>query len=337
MKSDSGDLLQKNTPLLCVDEPEAVPWLRPITHVYTDLDGTLLAPSGRLLTAHDGTPSTAVTEALVALKRAGIEVIIVTGRSTQQGSEFLRLLNLQTFIGDFGCMALEGVGMKQKVFFELGDWANTVLVDGLAPGELPDGITPYQLILRSGVIERLTAAFPGKLELHTPFPDVRIVTHAFRGLVDNDKVARILAAEALPLELADNGEIHPQVHTLVDCPEIHIYHLVPRGSSKALAVKADMERRGVSPEQALAIGDAVSDIEMGDYVGTLVVMGNALHSETVQKALKARAARFEAGMWDGDEGDGAGPPRQNEAVTLYTQGFTADGWVEFAQALLAAQ
>ncbi|MCL1846408.1 MAG: Cof-type HAD-IIB family hydrolase [Coriobacteriia bacterium] len=365
MKSDSGDLPQKNTPLpgvsdpalpyvgepglpcvsdpalLCVGSPEAALRLKGITHVYTDLDGTLFAPAGKLLTAHDGTPSTAVAEALVSLKRAGIEVIIVTGRHASQGYEFLRLFNLQTFIGEHGCVVLEGGGFGQRVHYELGDWAHTVLADGLAPGELPDGVTPYELIEQSGVVARLNAAFPGKLEPAIYLPDTRQVTHAFRGFVDDDEVGRILAAETLPLELCDNGVIHPSRHTLIDCPEIHIYHLTPRGSSKALAVKMDLERRGVVRERAVAIGDSKSDVEMGDYTGALVVMGNALHSKTVLKALAARAARaarLEAGMRDRSEGEEAGPSRyERDATALYTQGFTADGWVEFAQALLAAR
>ena len=276
-----------------------------------------------MLTAHDGSPSYVLAEALVALKRAGIEVIIVTGRNGSQGSEFLRLFNLQTYIAEVGCLVVEGSGLQGKPLFELGEWANAVLADGLGPGELPDGVTPYQLIRSSGVIERLIAAFPGKLELHVPYPDERKVTYALRGLVDGDKVEQLLADEKLPLELMDNGEIHPKAHTLVDCPEIHIYHLIPRGTSKAKAVQTDILRRGLSRAQTLAIGDAVGDVEMGDYTGSLIVMGNALHSKVIQEALERRV-RFarEQGL---------------DETTLFTEGYTADGWVEFARALLAAR
>ena len=323
MKSNANNLLSTDSHLLCVTQPEALPYLRQITHVYTDLDSTMLAPGGKLLTRHDGTPSYALAEALIELKNAGIEIIIVTGRNGAQGDEFLRLLDLGTFIGEVGCMVQEGFGVDKKLLYELGDWTDTILVDGLGPGELPDGITPYQLMQNSGVIDRLTDAFFGKLELHTPYPTERTVTYALRGLVDADKVESFLDKEALPLELADNGEIHPQKHTLIDCPEIHIYHLVPRGTSKALAVKADIKRRGLTCGQTLAIGDAKGDVEMGDHAGALVVMGNALHSKTVQEALENRIERAHNEGWD--------------ATTLFTSGFTSDGWVEFAHALLLAQ
>jgi hydroxymethylpyrimidine pyrophosphatase-like HAD family hydrolase len=302
---------------LSVCEPDARAHLASITHIYTDLDGTLFAPGGRLLANHAGEPSTATAEALVALKRAGIEVIIVTGRNGAQGHELLRILNLQTFIGELGCLVMEGFGANARTTYELGDWAQTVLVDGLAPGELPAQTTPYQLIEASGVISRLQAAFPGKLENHAPYPNERMVTHALRGYVDAKKAEQLLARERLPLRLIDNGEIHPQIHNLLDCPEIHIYHLMPRNASKAVAVAADITRRGLCPQQTLAIGDARADMEMGEHTGSLVVMANALHSDAIRPVLGRRAAKGR--------------------VTLRTEGSTADGWIEFATALLSAQ
>ncbi|MDR0350817.1 MAG: Cof-type HAD-IIB family hydrolase [Coriobacteriales bacterium] len=309
--------------LIPVTSPEAKPHLRAITHLYTDLDGTLLAPGGKLLANHAGEPSTATAEAVVALKRAGLDVIIVTGRNGLQGYEFLRIFDLQTFIGEVGCLAIEGLGIPSRVTYELGDWEHTVLAPGLAPGELPAQTTPYRLISESGVTSRLLATFPGKLESPSYTANERQVTHVFRGFIDAEKAARLLATEHLPLELVDNGEIHPQEHTLIDCPEIHIYHLIPRGTSKAVAVARDLARRKLDAAQALAIGDSLSDVEMGEHTGTLVVMGNALRSETVQRGLAERVERAER--------------TGRSIVTLYTEAHTADGWAEFAWALLAAQ
>jgi hydroxymethylpyrimidine pyrophosphatase-like HAD family hydrolase len=314
------------TTLIPVTAAVAQSHLADVTHVYTDLDGTLFAPGGKLLTNHAHEPSTATAEALIALKRAGIEVIIVTGRNGTQGNELLRILDLETFIGELGCLVMEGFGAHSRVSYELGDWAHTVLADGLAPGELPtelthgelsSELTPFRLIKKSGVIDRLLAAFPGRFEAHFPYPNERMVTHAFRGFVDRKRVTELLAREHLPLQLVDNGIIHPQVHTLINCPEIHIYHLMPQGVSKASAVANDMARRGLCSAQTLAIGDARADVEMGDHTGSLVVMGNALQSNAVQDALAARAAHGK--------------------ISLYTEGLTADGWVEFAHALLVAR
>jgi phosphoglycolate phosphatase-like HAD superfamily hydrolase len=58
--------------------------LAEVSVLYTDLDGSLLAPGGTVMTSHDGTPSTEALECLMALREAGVEVVIVTGRNRSQ-------------------------------------------------------------------------------------------------------------------------------------------------------------------------------------------------------------------------------------------------------------
>ena len=366
--------------------------LKGVTHVYTDLDGTLFAPGGRLLAAHDGSPSIATAQALVALKEAGIEVIVVTGRNRAQGNEIMRLLNLQTFIGEFGCVVQEGFGARAQTIYALGDWercglANGLasglasgLVDPLAPDELPLNTTPAELIIGSGVIERLIAAAPGKLEPHNPYEVTREVTLMLRGYIDAELAGRVLNECPLPLQLLDNGIIYPLTHTLVDCPEIHIYHILPRGAGKGATVAADMARRGLTRAQTVSIGDAVGDMEMGEHTGSFVLVnGGAVekvvdgyphyHIGDLATALSSipasHAASTTPGSGFGESGSGFGEPgsgfddsgsgfglpdsdfskpdsslvvpNANFGALFITQGKTADGWAEFAHALLAAQ
>jgi phosphoglycolate phosphatase-like HAD superfamily hydrolase len=297
-----------------ITSPEAARLLAQVTHVYTDLDGTMLAPGGRLLTNHAGEPSTALAEALIAMKRVGVETIIVTGRDAEQGNELLRILNLDTFIGEIGTFRLDGFGALGRTRYLLGEWENVELAPGLALGQLPANVTPYELVEQSGVMQRLATAFPGRLEPHFFFRVRSWVTHTLRGFVTPEEAKTFLATEHLPLTLIDNGIIQPQLHTLIDCPEIHVYHLAPRGASKAGAVREDILMRGLDSSTTLAIGDAPGDVEMGEYTGTLVVVANALRSAQVREQVAARLA--------------VGKP------TFVTKGSTADGWVEFAKALL---
>jgi hydroxymethylpyrimidine pyrophosphatase-like HAD family hydrolase len=49
---------------------------------------------------------------------------------------------------------------------------------------------------------------------------------------------------------------------------------MPRGISKGAAIAWDLERRGLSPADAVAIGDSVSDLEMAPAVGRLWITAN---------------------------------------------------------------
>jgi hypothetical protein len=185
-----------------------------------------------------------------------------------------------------------------------------------------------------------------------------------RGCVSGDEATKVLAREPLPLQLSDNGIIHPQQHTLTGCPEIHVYHLMPRGTSKGRAVAADMARRRLRCEQAVAVGDAAGDVGMGAHAGCFVLVGNA--AKTAVLASAAAAAQVEqaqvavAAQLKQNQATAAAQVQttaqaaqaaQNQAtvqsqraaafalpeVVFATTGRTADGWVEFADALLAAQ
>jgi len=335
-----------NLRLLPVGSPTAASVLSRVTHIYTDLDGTLLAPGGRLLTNHAGKPSSMLAQALTALKVAGIEVILVTGRNRIQATEILRLLDLNSFIGEMGTVLQVGYGADAEISYALGHWSEVVLQEGLTPGEIPDGLTPFEVIAQSGAIDRLFDAFPNKLEHHRPYGDSREVTQMLRGSVDMAVAKTLLAEEILPLELLDNGVIHPKIHTLKDVDEIHAYHLVPRGTSKASAVAADITRRGLMPEQTLAIGDAVSDVWMGKHTGSLVVVKNALKNLSVVSAIAERCREAADEPTDNSLLPLSGHDQKTGRVqnwsimsnpTFATNNPTADGWVEFARALLLAK
>lgn len=51
--------------------------------------------------------------------------------------------------------------------------------------------------------------------------------------------------------------------------------LIPDGSSKAVGIGKILDHFGLTPDEAMAFGDGANDIEMLDYVGCSVAMGNA--------------------------------------------------------------
>ena len=73
-----------------------------VKYVFTDLDATMLAPGSCALSDNDGNPSTTLVEAIVALKRAGIEIIPCSGRARVMMHEDSRILGFNSYIGEMG-------------------------------------------------------------------------------------------------------------------------------------------------------------------------------------------------------------------------------------------
>ena len=77
--------------------------------VYTDLDGTLLGRGGSLFRDADGGFSLAQARGLEACHRAGVEVVIMSGRREPQVHEAARLMGQSSYIYEAGCaFAIEG-------------------------------------------------------------------------------------------------------------------------------------------------------------------------------------------------------------------------------------
>ncbi|TLM97639.1 MAG: hypothetical protein FDZ75_04115, partial [Actinobacteria bacterium] len=86
------------------ESPELLDALASVELLYTDLDGTLLAGGGTLLADGAGAPSSACAEAIVALNRAGLEVVVVSGRSRLQLTEVVRMCGWSDFIAEAGAV-----------------------------------------------------------------------------------------------------------------------------------------------------------------------------------------------------------------------------------------
>jgi hydroxymethylpyrimidine pyrophosphatase-like HAD family hydrolase len=290
----------QSIPLLA-STPAATEALARVRVLYSDLDGTLLGVGGSLLTGGEGQPSLATARAVMRINQAGLDVVIATGRNRIQTAEIARLLGWRGFIAELGCVIVPDRG-SNPVYYT-GDWP-----DGL----LEPGDTPFALIERAGALSALMRAFPGRVEPHAPYHLDREATHVLRGLVDVHDAKAVLDTLEVPVEIIDNGIIHPVATDLAELPEIHAYHLIPAGVTKAGAVAHDMARRGVTARKAAAIGDSATDVEMADVVSLAVVVANACDDERVDAKASARG---------------------NVYATQLKRG---DGWAEFAEIWLKA-
>lgn len=270
--------------------------------LYTDLDGTLLGPGGSLLVDATGAPSLTAAAAIVAVNRAGLTVVPCTGRNRFQTHEIARMCDWSGFIAELGCVVVPGRGAAPLYF--TGDWDASAL---------RDDETPFQAITRAGALDLLREAFPGRIENHAPWHVNREATHVLRGNIDVDAARTLLRGLDLPVDIIDNGIINPPATTLSGVTEVHAYHLLPAGVTKAGAIATDRERRGITAGGALAIGDSATDVQMAEEVSLAVVVGQAAEDARVLEAAQAY---------------------DNVAVTRAAKG---EGWAEFASAWIAAR
>ncbi len=254
--------------------------------LYVDLDGTLLGPGASLLRGADGRFSHMAVRALEACWRADVEVVLYSGR--RQGSVFesARLIGASSYIFELGC----GVVIDGEL-----EW----LTNGIVPSE--DGGSIHAQIERSGACDLLLSSFSGRLEYHTPWSEGREVSPLFRGSVDLDEAAGVLASAGLDwLRLVDNGVVRE--HTVPGLPIVHAYHLVPGGASKARAVARHMQARAYASCDCIAVGDSREDMDAAGVVGTFWLVANALERDpTLEVVVDARA-----GVRVASEGYGGG-------------------------------
>ena len=289
------------------DRPELLERLKDIQVIYTDLDGTLFGHGGTLLVDGYGHPSTRAADALVEIAKAGIEVVPVTGRSDFQMIEVVRLCGLQHFIAESGAIVSWWTGADRKEEYVLPTWDEEML----------GGRSPFEVMKDLGVDQMLFEAFAGQLEHHDPWHEPRKVTDVLRGRIDLARAQELLDTLPLPFEISENGAINPKRHTL-DAPaegcdgQIHAYHTVPAGVSKAAGIAVDLKRRGLAREQALMIGDSLSDLECAPSVAVALMVDNARRSRSVVDAID---------IFDN---------------VAFVKGRMGDGWVDMARLVLEA-
>jgi phosphoglycolate phosphatase len=224
--------------------------------VYTDLDGTLLGNRGSLFRDAEGEFSMLQARALEACHRADVEVVPISGRREAQVLEDARLIGATAYIFETGCvMVIDG--------------ERTVLTGDLVPD---DDATVHDKIAATGAPDLLLERYEGRFEVHGPWHTDREFTFLYRGLIDLDEANQLLAeAGHDQVRLLDNGAIGRSMQGI---EVTHCYHLVPRDSSKATAVQAHMRAREYAPDQCIAIGDSLEDLEVAAVVGHFFVPAN---------------------------------------------------------------
>ncbi len=253
--------------------------------VYTDLDGTLLGPLGSLFRDPDGNFTLLQARALEACSRAGVEVVIMSGRRESTVRTDARLMGQGSYIYEAGC----GVMIGGERTYLTGDWT---------PDE--NG-TPADKLIDSGVPDMLFERFAGTLEWHAPWHTGRELSLLMRGKVDVAEANALIENKGhTDMRFLDNGAINRRMDGVEG--RAHAYHLVPGGASKAKGVDFHMRARGYAPQECIAVGDSIEDLESAASVGHFFCVANGPERDD---ALRAAISRFpNATVTEGAMGDG---------------------------------
>jgi phosphoglycolate phosphatase len=241
--------------------------------LYLDLDGTLLGRHASLLHDGEGGVSIEGLRAVQACLRAGVEVVLMSGRRRVTVAEDARLLGQSAYIYEAGaCVVMEG-----EEYWLTGE---------LLPGEL----SIAEQIERSGAPALLLERYAGRLEYHEPWHVEREVSHLFRGLVDAGEVDRVLAEHGHgDLRLVDNGVVNRRSEALAELDHVRGYHLVPAPASKASAVAFHRRARGLAREETFAVGDSREDLACAEHVQAFWLVANAVQRDpSIRAAIAGR-------------------------------------------------
>jgi phosphoglycolate phosphatase len=255
--------------------------------VYSDVDGTMVGPGGCFFRAETGLVDLEPARALADLLTAGVPLVLVSGRTRAQLIEACGIFGADGYIAELGAL----IG-----------WRAGPGIEGEAGHELLRGAMPETLdAVPDELVDALLARFATGLEFHTPWHLGHEIDVMLRGQVDVPEVEAWLTEQGYGwLRLRDNGVLPWTSDSLrtseLQVTAMHVYHLVPDGIGKGLAVARDLQRRGIDPGDALAIGDSASDLEMAPYVGGFSLVENGSRPPHMRELIARHAGvRVERG------------------------------------------
>ena len=109
-----------------------------------------------------------------------------------------------------------------------------------------------------------------------------------RGKVDVGEANELLREQGHDdLRFLDNGAIGRPMEG-IEGPA-HAYHLVPGGASKAKGVAFHRRARGYAPDECIAVGDSIEDLETAEAVGRFFCVANG---PTRDEALRDALSRY---------------------------------------------
>ena len=250
----------------------------PIRLVAIDMDGTLLPTFAKAV-------SERAIQALKAAQDAGITVVIATGRRTNYTVPLLEGLGLRAdmpLITSNGAVTrtlggepIDRCHMEARVARGLCGLLRTFgavvfTFDRPGRGEL----VLEELELTHGRISLWIEANRNAIEVVKPLEDaLPDGQNPIQGMVTGT-IEQMRLAEVALKSSEWNGRCE-SVRTEYPARDLSILDLLPQGVSKGWALERLAVRLGVDRKETMAIGDNWNDVDMLEWAGQAVMMGNA--------------------------------------------------------------
>lgn len=252
---------------------------------FFDVDGTIV--DNHSMESHESdmqlVPESTI-EAIRLLQEKGITPFIATGRSPFMIEDLLEGLGIESYICTNGQYAV----MNGKVMHEAP--YNEELLDKIVniskEHQIPLLWMPTQHYVLSGDNQEVLLEALANMNLPVPKIQTDLEKPTFKVY---QMVAGIKKEEERYFEpLKDEIRVLRWQPNGVD--------LLPLVGSKATAIRVILDKLGLKPENAIAFGDGLNDIEMLQTVGIGIAMGNA-PQETKNHADYVTAPVYEDGIY----------------------------------------
>ena len=259
--------------------------------VALDIDGTLLAPG----VPHDALPDNDIVEAVAALQRSGVVVMLATGRMYPGTATIAAHLGI-----DEPLICQQGASIHQPD----GKLRNTFTIDQQIAAELYDYAMSHDYSLSWIYHERflVTSKTPAS-EYFAAVSGVEIEEHPR---------PHESGVRATGIDIVSNEAVSSDVHrllearygsrvSLLDFTTVTAVH-EPR-SSKGNALALIASELGIDQSQVLAIGDGINDVSMLTWAGhsATPAHGDAFAHDSAKEVLQGEgvsgvAARLRAAL-----------------------------------------
>lgn len=246
----------------------------PIRLVAIDLDGTLLDSRSTI--------SPANRQALVEVAHRGVQIAVVTGRRYQSAQKVIGDLGMPvTLITSNGAMIRSASGEILRRSFLPRETARRVLE--ATHENRHYAVVIFDAVGRGQVMMERGAVLEGPLGWY--------LTHSPEHLLQIPDLAACLTTDPIQLMFGGPpdrvGPIEPFLRATFQPLDFHltwtkylarnlsILDVMSSGCTKGYAVASWAERLGIPAAEVMAIGDNYNDLEMLQFSGRPVVMGNS--------------------------------------------------------------